>query len=135
MKTILVLAKTFDSGVHWVNKHGITLRDKHVHNWYVVYEPHDLTKFLQERPKLGVEGYILPEFTENKQKQAMINLLYAHMKTVSHRATVDFMNNVILGYDRKLGLKGNDSKTWYGTRKEYLAILVKDPNTLYNIVG
>ena len=135
MKTILVLAKTFDSGIHWVNKHGHTLRDRHNHKWYVVYEPYDLQKFLQERPKLGVEGYILPEFTENKQKQAMINLLYAHMRTVSHRATVDFMNNVILGYDRKLGLKGNDSKTWYGTRKEYLAILVKDPNTLYNIVG
>ena len=135
MKTILVLAKTFDSGIHWVNKHGHTLRDRHNHKWYVVYEPYDLQKFLQERPKIGVEGYILPEFTENKQKQAMINLLYAHMKTVSHRATVDFMNNVILGYDRKLGLKGNDSKTWYGTRKEYLAILVKDPNTLYNIVG
>jgi len=98
MKTILVLAKTFDSGVAWVNKHGITLRDKHVHNWYVVYEPHDLTKFLQERPKLGVEGYILPEFTHNNRKQEMINLLYAHMQTVSHRAITDFMNNVILGW-------------------------------------
>jgi len=102
MKTILVLAKTFDSGIHWVNKHGHHLRDRHVHKWYVVYEPHDLTKFLQERPKIDVEGYILPEFTENKQKQVMINLLYAHKKTVSHRATTDFMNNVILGYGRQL---------------------------------
>ena len=102
MKTILVLAKTFDSGIHWVNKHGHHLRDKHNHKWYVVYEPHDLTKFLQERPKIDVEGYILPEFTENKQKQVMINLLYAHKKTVSHRATTDFMNNVILGYGRQL---------------------------------
>ncbi len=135
MKTILVLAKTFDSGIHWVNKHGHTLRDRHVHKWYVVYEPYDLQKFLQERPKLDVEGYILPEFTENKQKQVMINLLHAHMKTVSHRAATEFTNNVILGYGKQLDLKGNDSKTWYGTRKEYLAILVKDPNTLYNIVG
>ena len=102
MKTILVLAKTFDSGIHWVNKHGHTLRDRHVHKWYVVYEPHDLTKFLQERPKIDVEGYILPEFTENKQKQTMINLLYAHKKTVSHRATIDFANNVILGYGKQL---------------------------------
>ena len=135
MKTILVLAKTFDSGVHWVNKHGITLRDKHVHNWYVVYEPYELQKFLQERPKIDVEGYILPEFTHNNRKQEMINLLYAHKKTLSHRATMDFMNNVILGYDRKLGLKGNDSKTWHGSQAQYDAILVKDPNTLYNIVG
>ena len=102
MKTILVLAKTFDSGIHWVNKHGHHLRDKHNHKWYVVYEPHDLTKFLLQHQKIDVEGYILPEFIDNSYKQEMINLLYAHKKTVSQRATTDFMNNVILGYGRQL---------------------------------
>ena len=135
MKTILVLAKTFDSGIHWENKHGHTLRDSHNHKWYVVYEPYDLQKFLQERPKIDVEGYILPEFTHNNRKQEMINLLYAHKKTLSHRATVDFMNNVILGYGKQLDLKGNDSKTWHGSQAQYDAIPTKDPNTLYNIVG
>jgi hypothetical protein len=104
MKTLLVLAKTFDSGIHWVNKHGHTLRDRHVHKWYVVYEPHDLTKFLQERPKIDVEGYILPEFTHNKYKQEMINSLYVHMSTVSLQATTDFAKNVILRYGKQLNV-------------------------------
>lgn len=135
MKTILVLAKTYDSGIHWVNKHGITLRDRHNHNWYVVYEPHELLKFLHGRPRIGVEGYILPEFTENKQKQEMINLLHAHMKTVSHRAATEFTNNVILGYGKQLNLGKETSRTWHGSQEQYDAILVKDPNTLYNIFG
>ncbi len=105
MKTILVLAKTFDSGIHWVNKHGHHLRDRHVHKWYVVYEPHDLAKFLQERPKIGVEGYILPEFTENKHKQEMINSLYAHMRTVGHRCVTEFTMNVLIPLKDKLGIE------------------------------
>ena len=104
MKTILVLAKTFDSGIHWVNKHGHTLRDRHVHQWYVLHEPTELRKFLLQHQKIDVEGYILPEFTENKQKQTMINLLYAHKRSVSHRCVTEFTMNVLIPLKDKLGI-------------------------------
>ena len=105
MKTILVLAKTFDSGIHWVNKHGHTLRDRHNHKWYVLHEPTELRKFLLQHQKIDVEGYILPEFTDNPHKQEMINLLHAHKKTISHKAAIEFTNNVILGYGKQLDVE------------------------------
>jgi len=179
MKTILVLAKTFDSGIHWVNKHGHHLRDRHVHQWYVLHEPTELRKFLLQHQKIDVEGYILPEFTENKQKQTMINLLYAHKRSVSHRCVTEFTMNVLIPLKDKLGIgeetlsqeeedilatvdnllaakmgntvnaklakhffNGGDptipltvEKQWTGTKEEYIAIPVKDPNTIYSITA
>ena len=105
MKTILVLAKTFDSGIHWVNKHGHTLRDRHNHKWYVLHEPTELRKFLLQHQKIDVEGYILPEFKDNPHKQEMINLLYAHKRSVSHRCVTEFTMNVLIPLKDKLGIE------------------------------
>jgi len=109
MIPILVLSNSYDGGVEWCKATGFSLRDKRFHNFYPITTSEALGLILRkyfynstDRQHLEVEGYILPDFKDNPDRELMVELLIVHKRNVSNASAEEFVANVLLPNKEKL---------------------------------
>lgn len=108
MKTILVLANKPFTGSQWIAENASSFRDPHSHRWHSAHNVKSLEQVLRAyfhsgSPKyIDVEGYILPEFHTNPEKNLMLEIIIAHKRRVSNASAEKFVQNVLVPNKEKL---------------------------------
>ena len=93
-------------------------------------------------PHEDIEGEIRPSAKNNPELNDILLAIYDHKKALWKEQYPNFplQHNTFLDILNKNGLilkreSTMEVKKWIGTRDEYLAIPVKDPNTIYSITA
>ena len=105
-------------------------------------------------PHEDIEGEIRPSARNNPELQDILSAIYDHKLTLwkktggglmspmglppPHEKFIQVLekNGLELKYEFSMNVNKNANKPmWHGTRDEYVAIPVKDPNTIYSITA
>jgi len=100
-------------------------------------------------PDEDITGEIRPSARNNPELQDILLAIYDHkmavwnkyrniLKNPPHEKFIQVLvkNGIELKYEFSMNVNKNANKPmWHGTRDEYVAIPVKDPNTIYSITA
>ena len=100
-------------------------------------------------PDEDITGEIRPSARNNPELQDILLAIYDHkmavwnkyrniLKNPPHEKFIQVLvkNGIELKYEFSMNVNKNANKPmWHGTRDEYVAIPVKDPNTIYSLTA